>query len=322
MTNAPRYKTLRRVINILSLHERFAEYKIFISDICVEGDHQLGDIESSLEFLTFAGKLVWDGSERVRFVEPSRWRNCTSIQISNELAHSFIDWLKQAELLEKFLRAIQYSMNSSALYLDHRLLPWKLSSHRDLMLRLGILEREQAFQSHWKISDLATASFEEEMVENLQIPMDGSSLTPDQLKNKLALNEVQGQLAEEWVLKYELSRLANHPLRKHISQVSTINVAAGYDIASFADESSTAFDHFLEVKSFANDLHFYWSSNEIATARALGEKYCLVLVDRSRINQEGYTPRKIVDPYTHYFEGNHQDWIVEPENWHIRKGSY
>ena len=140
-------------------------------------------------------------------------------------------------------------------------------------------------------------------------------ITLNELKKKLERNEIHGALAEEFVLEYEKSRIANPSLSSRIKQISIIDVTAGFDIVSFQNDESTEYDRFIEVKSYSGELHFYWSRNEIETARLYGERYCLYLVDISRINERDYAPVIISNPADHVLHS--ENWIVNPMSYQV-----
>ena len=83
-------------------------------------------------------------------------------------------------------------------------------------------------------------------------------------------------------MKFESARLQNCPsLAKRIKYVASENVGAGYDILSFTKMANrNGFsDRLIEVKAVSPiDFRFYWSRNEIETARIHGKKYFLYLV--------------------------------------------
>jgi hypothetical protein len=139
--------------------------------------------------------------------------------------------------------------------------------------------------------------------------------SPERLASSMSARTELGALAEEWVLRRERERLPNHPLIDQISRVSLDAVDLGYDIASFSTDSSLIHDRFIEVKSYADQRRFFWSSGEIEKAKELGEKYCLYLVDRRRLEDATYVPQIIVGPYTAFFE-------VEPAGWRKSPASY
>ncbi len=137
------------------------------------------------------------------------------------------------------------------------------------------------------------------------------------------IQEILGSLGdetEEFVLKYEQKRLANHPKIEQIKRVSRIDVCAGYDIVSFDSLESAEIDRFIEVKSYSKELGFYWSLNEIRVAKQKRKKYYLYLVNRDSLSEVDYDVLMINDPYNEIFFDNSWDKIAQ--NWYIKKNAF
>lgn len=132
----------------------------------------------------------------------------------------------------------------------------------------------------------------------------------EKLKLQLEQQEKQGEMAELFVLEYEKKRISNAILNKKIKRVSVIDVAAGYDIVSYDSDEAVGYDRFIEVKSYVGSPHFYWSSNEIETAKLYGNKYYIYLVDVSKIADEKYVPDIICNPEEEIIES--EKWILNP----------
>lgn len=101
------------------------------------------------------------------------------------------------------------------------------------------------------------------------------------LVNKLKAREKLGQEAELLVLNYEKELFKKNPkMQMQITQVSSSNSNAGYDIKSISSVNGIEFvDKYIEVKAVSEiNWQFYWSRNEIDTAKKLGDKYYLYLV--------------------------------------------
>jgi predicted transcriptional regulator len=122
-------------------------------------------------------------------------------------------------------------------------------------------------------------------------------LTPEQLANKLSLQELRGDMAEDFVLKMEQMRLKNHPHFDAIKRVSLTNTSAGFDIQSFESIASVTIDKFIEVKSYLGQPGFFWSINEVNFAKEKGAAYCIITVDSQKINDFDYEPSEIRNPY-------------------------
>ncbi|MCL2606264.1 MAG: DUF3883 domain-containing protein [Coriobacteriia bacterium] len=137
-------------------------------------------------------------------------------------------------------------------------------------------------------------------------------ISKEQLTKSLQSKVRAGDMAEEFVLQYEVNRLSEHTRRHMIARISEINVSAGYDLVSFSTLDSCDIDRFIEVKSFSGvKSAFYWSENEIATALRLGESYFLYLVNRDLINRSGYEPQIIQNPHTNVLLS--EQWIKVPK---------
>lgn len=130
------------------------------------------------------------------------------------------------------------------------------------------------------------------------------------LKKQLENQELQGAKAEEFIMRYEARRLAGHSKVKKIRQISVVDVTAGYDILSFKNEESPEYDLFIEVKSYYGNLHFYWSKNEIEAAKLYEERYCIYLVDVSKLDDPAYEPLIIENPANNVLGSDL--WIVNP----------
>jgi hypothetical protein len=123
-------------------------------------------------------------------------------------------------------------------------------------------------------------------------------LSLSQLKERLAAQELAGREAELFTLEYERNRLDRHDKVSKVAMISDFNVGAGYDIISFDSVHSDNLDRYIEVKSCSDSsLQFYWSENEIETARLKKDNYYLYLVERQKMKNPGYVPYVIQNPY-------------------------
>lgn len=104
-----------------------------------------------------------------------------------------------------------------------------------------------------------------------------------------------GLEGEQFVLQYERSRLPKH-LADKVYRLGEDDIAHGYDILSFRDEHSTGLDRYIEVKTYIGHPHFYWSENELESARSLRPNYCIYLVDYHRIHEPNYQPTILDNP--------------------------
>jgi hypothetical protein len=148
-------------------------------------------------------------------------------------------------------------------------------------------------------------------------------ITPAQLNARLAMQVERGDIAEEFVLRFERRRLSRHPYVDVVKRISLSNVSAGFDIQSFNTEKSTNLDRFIEVKSFMGSPGFYWSLNEINVAKEKGESYSLYIVDSAKMEEDDYEPSEIRNPYSIFNMNKHipqkssGTFNIEPQSFYI-----
>lgn len=134
----------------------------------------------------------------------------------------------------------------------------------------------------------------------------------DELQKKLRRNIEVGEQAEKFALEYEANRLKQSGINKEPLSVSSVDVMAGYDMVSYESKSSKIYDRFIEVKAVSN-IGFFWSKNEVETAKIKAENYYLYLVDLSKINDIDYAPEMIRNPAEN---------IIDAEGWYVEAQSY
>jgi hypothetical protein len=134
----------------------------------------------------------------------------------------------------------------------------------------------------------------------------------DELKKSIEQQQIHGEEAELFVLNFEKERLEN---KEGIDWVAEYSIAEGYDIASFQNKKSDINDCFIEVKSYAGNPYFFWSRNEIDISRIKGDNYFLYLVDRSQMNNFGYRPLIIQNPFKAILED--EKWSKQVEKYKI-----
>lgn len=216
---------------------------------------------------------------------------------------------------DQIATAFQSKAGGADLWVDSMRLPGHSQRWPMMLLNHGVFERETVTSRLWKLSPRFHTLFLEVLKETNFKTRKG--LTPDELSAQLRRQEELGKEAEKWVVAFEKRRLAGHPLIENVRRHSEEDVGAGYDIVSFSTVHVLGHDRFIEVKSYATDLEFYWSENEVTVAKDFGERYMLYLVDRTRLDEEGYTPVIIPGPYNHFFEGDGRGWDVKPSGYRI-----
>jgi len=228
--------------------------------------------------------------------------------ISRVIAVSFVN------LLRGYLgpSPIRQGNVEKGIWLDSRLAPGSDRGLPFLIAEFGVAQRQNISSYVWRISP----DFEEMVLvvlaEENTARLKKSKRTIEQLKASLAIKEKYGEEAEVWVVNFERKRLSGHALIEQIQRISEINVSAGFDIYSFSSTSVLSYDRFIEVKSHGGDMHFFWTQNEIETARELRDRYFLYLVDRTRLSEPDYAPVMISAPHEKIFLEQQKYWNAVP----------
>jgi hypothetical protein len=265
----------------------------------------------TLEILQITGVVEIEG-DIVRLAKDDRSiKENLALVLANELVARFLDDADHDQIAAAF----QSNAAGADFWVDSMRLPGHSRRWPITLLNHGVFERESVASRLWRLAPrfqslflgiLKAANFKTR-----------KGLTPDELSARLRRQEELGKEAEEWVLAFEKRRLAGHALIENVRRLSEEDVGAGYDIISFSTAQVLGHDYFIEVKSYATDLEFYWSDNEVMVSKELGERYKLYLVDRTRLNEDGYIPMIISGPYSHFFEGDGRGWNVEPSSYRI-----
>jgi hypothetical protein len=119
-------------------------------------------------------------------------------------------------------------------------------------------------------------------------------VTPEQLIEALRRANEIGAIAEKIAFDFEKQRLEKLGClveAQCIQKISELNIAAGYDIASFNDQTPNLVpNRFIEVKGSTDEnMSFYLSSNEIKKAMALSLAYWIYFVpsiDRQKVTSK------------------------------------
>lgn len=160
---------------------------------------------------------------------------------------------------------------------------------RDLLMDLGFIERDYARREYFVVPAYASL---------MALAINRTSLIHFEttLKNRDKL----GAAAERCILEHERNALRTRPdLVKKIEHVSKIDVGAGYDILSFTLGDGGYEARFIEVKAVSRkDFAFYWTANEIETAKIHGSAYYLYLLPVSEKNKFDLKNLRIIrDPF-------------------------
>ena len=229
----------------------------------------------------------------------------TSIAIINQLVTMSFNKLIEDGIFDKDVTG--FCTGNGHLTIKRSAFPLAYAAIRNFLTVTGALGNEE------KGEICVSGNFESDLTEKLHNRRNKISL-----KRLLEQQEEQnkrGLEAEEFVLSLEKMRLPE--MAPKIKRISDDDVAAGYDIVSYENNSAKHYDRFIEVKCFVGQPHFFWSENESDTAKIVSDKYILCLVDYNRIKEQGYEPEYIRDPYKTIFGSD--EWLINTASYKIQK---
>jgi len=201
-------------------------------------------------------------------------------------------------------------MHEDDLVIDPMRLPGPVDGLRLWLIEFGVASRVGSSSRRWVVAGTYRAAFLG--AARAWNDRRRRSISQEALKDRLDQQAKDGEIAEEWLLERERARLSTHPLIQQVARISIEDAGAGYDIISFSTETALVHDHFLEVKSFRGRRRFFWTRNEIETARSLGEAYHLCIVDRDRMGDASYRPEVISGAYAALIETQDNGWSISP----------
>jgi hypothetical protein len=211
---------------------------------------------------------------------------------------------------------VLFDAKENSYFIKSNLIPFRSFPLRNLLLSLEFFKIAENNSNHLIIGQQFYELFERLVVNNLNVKKKTKRpITIKKLKEGLKEQERVGKETELFALEYEKNRLKEHPFRSKIKRIAEEFTNAGYDIESFTGLNTIVPNRFIEVKSYTDQVSFYWSRNEVDTAKELGEEYFLYLVDRSKYLLKDYKPMILKDPYDRIFES--ELWKTETENWKI-----
>jgi hypothetical protein len=271
---------------------------------------------NTIRMLTAFGLISEEGGRIAVAVKPTAGLGAIRETIAKRSAAEMIRRIEDHE----GWTCLKTHLPDGSITVDSMILPAMADGLGLWIIDFGIASRDAVQSRHWSITKEYKGVFERAAREaNSKRPRRAKSAA--QLEQDLVAQAAAGILAEEWVLAFERRRLASHPLRDLIRRVSENDVAAGYDIVSFSGPTSIHHDRFIEVKSYGEVKRFFWTRNEIATAKEFGEQYCLYLVDRRRIEEPGYSPHIISGPTPEMFGAEGSGWSVSATSFeHVALG--
>ena len=126
--------------------------------------------------------------------------------------------------------------------------------------------------------------------------------------------ETLGLAAEKAIVSYERDRVGK-TLENRVEHVALRNAAAGYDIRSVTvNENGAVVPRYIEVKAVSSSsLQFYWTRNEVLTAKHLADWYYLYLLPVKNNGSFAIDELEIIT-IPHYTVLHEPDiWEVEPD---------
>lgn len=211
---------------------------------------------------------------------------------------------------------VQFDPNKNIYFIKNNLIPFKSFPLKNLLVSLNFLNVDPNNHNHLILNILHIKIFEKFIATELKkTKKTKKKFSLEELKKKQKAQEEAGMKAELFVLDFENKRLITHPFREMVKMISSDFSNAGYDIESFSGFNSIVPNRFIEVKSYTDDVAFYWSKNEANVAEELEDDYFLYLVDRNKYHIKGYKPIIIKNPFNRVFKND--IWKIETENWKI-----
>lgn len=210
-----------------------------------------------------------------------------------------------------------YDEVKNLFFINENDIPLKLKGLAMLMGQLG-----EFYQTGCKVYFLDIDKYMNQFVEKkTQVNIDKCldlftndhrTISLEELQNRLKRNAELGEEAERFALEYEKEKLKSLGIKKEPHQISLIDVSAGYDIASYFNETEKP-DKYIEVKSCNEAFQFYISRNEIEKAKEKRDSYFLYLYERKK-----KTIIEVQNPYESIFQ-NQTSWRYESESFVVTK---
>ena len=130
-------------------------------------------------------------------------------------------------------------------------------------------------------------------------------------------NEKIGADAELAILEYEKNRLIEIGVSNYLPKlVSNEDVKLGYDIVSYDKKDNSIVEIYIEVKTMSPKRGFFWSKNEIDTAKKNPYSYFLYLLPHDKESFLIESLKIIADPYKNIFL-NEDQWERISEKYYL-----
>ncbi len=222
----------------------------------------------------------------------------------NKIILLFIDkWIVDISFNEIFNNDTVYHDLELSIIVDNKAFKFKYSKLKQFLINFQVISIHPFRENCFYVNNKYKIFFDKNIISEIK----KRNLSLQEFNKLQNLKNKYGEEGEHFVLNFEKQKFHNHALVDAIEQISHINSSAGYDISSLQDNNSTIVDKFIEVKSYSEIPRFYWSLNEVNVAKEEGDNYFLYLVDRNKINEDGYTPIMIQNPYQEVYKKHNKE---------------
>lgn len=188
---------------------------------------------------------------------------------------------------------------------------------------LGLLEVFGRPPLRVQICPHLTQWFLRDICKKIELEAESTGVSANELRRSLKLQERIGRQAEEFIVRHERRIWHGHPAIDLIRRISDSDVTAGYDVRSFDDWTAVTCNRLIEVKSVDSSLTFFWTANEVSTAKTTADQYILALVERHRMDSMDYEPIYIRNPFSALIKCTNEriisaDLTMSVDTWRIQ----
>ena len=240
------------------------------------------------------------------------------LQSVSQMIDKFNQYLFEALKYDKdFLgifnsKHLSYDIIYKSLQIDNSAFGFKYSNFKQLLLDFKIIfDHPNSEFNSYILNHQYKNLFDEVILPEVK----KRKMSVEEFRKSMELQQMYGEEAERFVLKYETERLLN---KKQIDWVAEYVVNQGYDIASYNCIEDEIPNRFIEVKSYDGPKpYFYWSRNEYQVAKIKGREYWIYLVNRSKTHDKNYSPEKIQNPFSNILGDHNPEWAEEVDKYKI-----
>jgi len=229
-------------------------------------------------------------------------------QMSDKFNECLLSALKDDESFHKIFCSefLSYDIVYKSVQISNSAFGFRFSNFKQLLIDFDIIETHPTPE----INSFILNSRYRRLFDKTVLPeIRKRKIGVEELKLSLEQQQIYGEEAERFVLKFEYHRLNQS---KKIDWVAEYVANDGYDIASYDNESDNEYNRFIEVKSYeGNTPYFFWSRNEYMVAERRQERYWLYLVNRKEMDNNNYEPKMIQNPFVEILQNPDANITIE-----------